>query len=214
MAEIAPGIIRRVPPSSHVRVVKPQARTLTAAVNKPGRREQRRTYITQNAGHNAGGVNKARDKSADKTRRDEPQRRDTEAKPLDPGTRTWWCVQRRYRQNAPLNERKQSCRASTSLVRPGDGMSTTELDRGDQSHGLSRTEPVPLSAVLWVRRYRRRSLRARLASTSSQNLAINSHLARRAQVGAQPACTGRHEHRPERSLTIERCSRRLFIDSA
>src|SRR5215207_3528430 len=28
-------------------------------------------------------------------------------------------------------------------------MSTTELDRGDQSHGLSKTEPVPLSAVLW-----------------------------------------------------------------
>jgi hypothetical protein len=44
--------------------------------------------MTQNAGHNGGGVNKARDKSAEKTRRDEPQRRDTEVKPLDPGTRT------------------------------------------------------------------------------------------------------------------------------
>jgi hypothetical protein len=44
--------------------------------------------MTQSAGRNAGGVNKARNKSAEGTRRDESQRRDTEAKPLDPGTRT------------------------------------------------------------------------------------------------------------------------------
>lgn len=45
--------------------------------------------MSQNAGANSGGVNKARDKSSDSKRRDEAgSRRDTEARPLDPGTGT------------------------------------------------------------------------------------------------------------------------------
>jgi hypothetical protein len=44
--------------------------------------------MPQNAGHGQGGVNKTRDKSADSKRKGEPERRDTEARPLDPGTRT------------------------------------------------------------------------------------------------------------------------------
>jgi hypothetical protein len=45
--------------------------------------------MTQNAGRNQGGVNKAADKSADRKRKEPEDRRDTEeARPLDPGTRT------------------------------------------------------------------------------------------------------------------------------
>ncbi|WP_160310392.1 hypothetical protein [Microvirga vignae] len=46
--------------------------------------------MPQNAGHNQGGVNKTRDKSADKKRRGENTSGAgrTEANPLDPGTRT------------------------------------------------------------------------------------------------------------------------------
>jgi hypothetical protein len=45
--------------------------------------------MPQNAGANQGGVNKTRDKSADSKRRDEASsRKDTEARPLDPGTGT------------------------------------------------------------------------------------------------------------------------------
>jgi hypothetical protein len=46
--------------------------------------------MPQNAGNNQGGINKARDKSADKNRRKEHQTGagQTEAKPLDPGTGT------------------------------------------------------------------------------------------------------------------------------
>jgi hypothetical protein len=45
--------------------------------------------MAQNAGSNPGGVNKARDKSADKRRRTGTRTtRDTEARPLDPGRRT------------------------------------------------------------------------------------------------------------------------------
>jgi hypothetical protein len=46
--------------------------------------------MTQNAGKNQGGVNKSRDKSADKHRRKEHETGagQTEAKPLDPGTGT------------------------------------------------------------------------------------------------------------------------------
>jgi hypothetical protein len=44
--------------------------------------------MPQNAGNNPGGINKSRDKSADKRRRKETETgaRQTEAKPLDPGT--------------------------------------------------------------------------------------------------------------------------------
>jgi hypothetical protein len=44
--------------------------------------------MTQNAGRNQGGVNKAADKSADRKRKQPEDRRDTEARPLDPGTRS------------------------------------------------------------------------------------------------------------------------------
>jgi hypothetical protein len=45
--------------------------------------------MTQNAGHGQGGVNKTRDKSTDSKRKsDSHERRDTEARPLDPGSRT------------------------------------------------------------------------------------------------------------------------------
>jgi hypothetical protein len=46
--------------------------------------------MTQNAGKNQGGINKTRDKSADRHRRtsEEAGVGRTEAKPLDPGTRT------------------------------------------------------------------------------------------------------------------------------
>ena len=44
--------------------------------------------MTQNAGRNQGGVNKAADKGADRKRKEPEDRRDTEARPLDPGTRT------------------------------------------------------------------------------------------------------------------------------
>jgi hypothetical protein len=45
--------------------------------------------MPQNAGTGQGGVNKSRDKSSDSKRKSESQeRRDTEARPLDPGTRT------------------------------------------------------------------------------------------------------------------------------
>jgi hypothetical protein len=45
--------------------------------------------MPQNAGDGQGGVNKTRDKSADSKRKsDTHEGRDTEARPLDPGTRT------------------------------------------------------------------------------------------------------------------------------
>lgn len=45
--------------------------------------------MPQNAGSNQGGVNKSRDKSADRQRKkDTGMARDTEAHPLDPGTKT------------------------------------------------------------------------------------------------------------------------------
>ncbi len=45
--------------------------------------------MAQNAGANSGGVNKTRDKSSDSKRRTKAgPMRDTEAKPLDPGTGT------------------------------------------------------------------------------------------------------------------------------
>jgi len=44
--------------------------------------------MTQNAGRNQGGVNKAADKSAGRKRKEPEGRRDTEARPLDPGTRS------------------------------------------------------------------------------------------------------------------------------
>jgi hypothetical protein len=45
--------------------------------------------MAQNSGANSGGVNKTRDKSSDSKRRADPgPMRDTEAKPLDPGTGT------------------------------------------------------------------------------------------------------------------------------
>jgi len=46
--------------------------------------------MPQNAGNSQGGINKARDKSADRHRRTEQESgaRNTEEKPLDPGTRT------------------------------------------------------------------------------------------------------------------------------
>ncbi len=45
--------------------------------------------MAQNAGNAQGGVNKTRDKSADSKRKDKNhERRDTAAKPLDPGSRT------------------------------------------------------------------------------------------------------------------------------
>ena len=44
--------------------------------------------MTQNAGRNQGGVNKATAKGADRKRKEPEDRRDTEARPLDPGTRT------------------------------------------------------------------------------------------------------------------------------
>jgi len=43
--------------------------------------------MTQNAGRNQGGVNKSADKSVDRKRKEPGNRQDTEAKPLDPGTR-------------------------------------------------------------------------------------------------------------------------------
>jgi hypothetical protein len=48
----------------------------------------RRRAVTQNAGHNQGGINKATNKSADRKRKEPEDRRDTEARPLDPGTRS------------------------------------------------------------------------------------------------------------------------------
>jgi hypothetical protein len=45
--------------------------------------------MPQNAGAGQGGVNKSRDKSSDSKRKSQShERRDTEARPLDPGTRT------------------------------------------------------------------------------------------------------------------------------
>ncbi|MCB5177601.1 MULTISPECIES: hypothetical protein [Microvirga] len=46
--------------------------------------------MAQNAGSNQGGVNKSRDKSADRHRRSDKETGagQTEARPLDPGTRT------------------------------------------------------------------------------------------------------------------------------
>lgn len=45
--------------------------------------------MTQNAGKNQGGINKTRDKSADRHRRKDTETGtgQTEARPLDPGTR-------------------------------------------------------------------------------------------------------------------------------
>jgi hypothetical protein len=44
--------------------------------------------MTQNAGDNKGGVNKAAAKSAGRKGKEPEGRRDTEARPLDPGTRS------------------------------------------------------------------------------------------------------------------------------